>query len=205
MAADPSAAGRAYDAVKRQLLAGDFHLGQRLDAVVIASALGTSTTPVREALVRLHSERLIALKPARGFFCSLWTRAELEDLYRWRAALAVLALLDPDEAKLRAALSAAPSDYAGRSAGVLKAAIPAGARELMRASENADERLHAARLAEADLWPETMADWAALEAALLQGGKAMRVRAVRAFHEKRVAGAPRIRERALLRAAGNGG
>ncbi|MBK6705447.1 MAG: GntR family transcriptional regulator [Caulobacteraceae bacterium] len=73
-------------------MAGRFRLRQRLDASAIASDLGVSTTPVREALLRLTSERLVSFRPSHGFAVAMWSESGLRDLYRWRGELAELAL-----------------------------------------------------------------------------------------------------------------
>lgn len=64
--APTSAAIRAYDHVKRAILSGDRSGGSFLTEGEIAGEVGISRTPVREALLRLQAEGLVALYPKKG-------------------------------------------------------------------------------------------------------------------------------------------
>jgi DNA-binding GntR family transcriptional regulator len=63
-----------------QLRPGEFI---RLDAV--AQQLGTSVTPVREALVLLRGEGMVRLIPRRGYVVSPLSRQDVEDLFEMQA------------------------------------------------------------------------------------------------------------------------
>jgi len=56
---------RTYVALKDALIAGNFHPGQRLLMQDLAEQLGTSVTPVREACMRLVSERGLEVRSGR--------------------------------------------------------------------------------------------------------------------------------------------
>ena len=58
---------RAYEYLKEKLLSGGFKPGERLTEEYLASELGVSRTPVREALHRLEQEGLIQPLETRGF------------------------------------------------------------------------------------------------------------------------------------------
>ena len=62
----PAAKDRALDFVKRQVLTGAFPGGELISEGEVASALGMSRTPVREAFLRLEAEGLLRLYPQRG-------------------------------------------------------------------------------------------------------------------------------------------
>jgi len=62
----PAAKDRALDHVKRQVLTGAFPGGELISEGEVASALGMSRTPVREAFLRLEAEGLLRLYPQRG-------------------------------------------------------------------------------------------------------------------------------------------
>jgi DNA-binding GntR family transcriptional regulator len=62
----PAAKDRAWDYVKRQVLTGAFPGGELISEGEVASALGMSRTPVREAFLRLEAEGLLRLYPQRG-------------------------------------------------------------------------------------------------------------------------------------------
>jgi DNA-binding GntR family transcriptional regulator len=75
----------------------------------LAAELGVSATPVREALMILHSEGTVRWEPRRGFRVEPVTRADVVDLFAVQADLAgelaarAAAVLGPDEvARLRA-------------------------------------------------------------------------------------------------------
>ena len=64
--------------------------GSRINEVQLASDLGVSRTPLREALARLESEGAIQREPRRGYFVRFLTLEEFEHLYPIRG------LLDPE-------------------------------------------------------------------------------------------------------------
>ncbi|WP_020106211.1 GntR family transcriptional regulator [Nocardia sp. 348MFTsu5.1] len=61
-----SASERAYSQVKGQILAGTLAGGELISEGEIATTLGTSRTPVREAFLRLEAEGWMKLYPKRG-------------------------------------------------------------------------------------------------------------------------------------------
>lgn len=64
--ADLSAAERAYQAIRDDILDGTQKPGTMLGEASLAAALGMSRTPVRAALVRLQDEGWIIIYPKRG-------------------------------------------------------------------------------------------------------------------------------------------
>jgi len=62
----PTAKDRALDYVKNQVLSGAFPGGELISEGEVATALGMSRTPVREAFLRLEAEGLLRLYPQRG-------------------------------------------------------------------------------------------------------------------------------------------
>ncbi|CPR13471.1 GntR family transcriptional regulator [Mycobacterium bohemicum DSM 44277] len=61
-----SAKDRALEFVKTQVLTGAFPGGELISEGDVATALGMSRTPVREAFLRLEAEGLLRLYPQRG-------------------------------------------------------------------------------------------------------------------------------------------
>jgi DNA-binding GntR family transcriptional regulator len=57
---------RAYEALKRAILAGQFRPGEALTLRAIGERLGTSDMPIREALYRLVAERALESLPNRS-------------------------------------------------------------------------------------------------------------------------------------------
>lgn len=80
MMADPSAAERAYQQLRSDIVRGAVPAGA-LDARAIGDRLRMSVTPVREALARLNSERLVSLAPHQGYAVSAPSALRLEGLY----------------------------------------------------------------------------------------------------------------------------
>lgn len=82
-----SAADQAYSYVRERLVSGDFAPGTRLTEWKIADALGTSRTPVREAMRRLVGDGFLQFQRNYGTFVGTWTAKEIGDLFDLRALL----------------------------------------------------------------------------------------------------------------------
>jgi DNA-binding GntR family transcriptional regulator len=80
----PPASRRVYEHVKAQLLDGTLRDGQLLSEGAIATEVGVSRTPVREAFLALESEGLLELYPKRGALVVPLTGADVADLFDTR-------------------------------------------------------------------------------------------------------------------------
>jgi DNA-binding GntR family transcriptional regulator len=60
------ASGTAFTWLRQEILSGRMRPGQALSENEIAQRLGVSRTPVREAIIRLESEGLLAVRPQVG-------------------------------------------------------------------------------------------------------------------------------------------
>jgi DNA-binding GntR family transcriptional regulator len=78
--------------VRDRIIAGSFPPSSRLQDVRVASELGVSRTPVREALLRLVKEGLVESDPHRGFFVAPLSRKEVLEIYPIVWTLECLAL-----------------------------------------------------------------------------------------------------------------
>jgi DNA-binding GntR family transcriptional regulator len=58
---------QAYEALKEQILDQTIAPGARINIDQIAAELGVSSSPIREALARLLSERLVSFEPYIGY------------------------------------------------------------------------------------------------------------------------------------------
>lgn len=85
----------AYRGLKTRLLTGEFPVNVRLGEERIARLLGTSRTPVREAMKRLFSEGLVCKHPEGGFQPVAPDVTTMRHLYEVRAALELQALQRP--------------------------------------------------------------------------------------------------------------
>jgi DNA-binding GntR family transcriptional regulator len=79
------------DALRMAILRGHLAPGTRLVQADIAASLEVSTTPVREALIRLAASGLIEFDQHRGAVVHEIDLAELEEIYEIRMALEVIA------------------------------------------------------------------------------------------------------------------
>jgi DNA-binding GntR family transcriptional regulator len=96
---------RVQDELRHAILDGQLAPGERLTAGALAARHGTSRTPVREALLLLEREGLVALEPHRGAVVRAFDAADVHDLYEVRA------LVEP-HAAVRAATRIGPAPLA---------------------------------------------------------------------------------------------
>ncbi len=82
-----SASAAAAELIRKAIVDGRLEPGSRLKEEELARELGISRTPVREALLVLHSEGLIDSAPNRGASVRAYEAADLDDLYQLRALL----------------------------------------------------------------------------------------------------------------------
>ena len=83
----PNLTELTYRSIKQSLLDGTFNERSRLTEESLATQLGISKSPVREALNRLEAEGLIYIEARRGAHVRQFTPKEIRDLYDLRAAL----------------------------------------------------------------------------------------------------------------------
>ncbi len=87
-----TAATYVYEMLRQDILKGEFKPGQRLHIELVAERYGVGTNPVREALNRLSSERLVDRKDQRGFFVPPISVPDLTELVKTRCWLESRAL-----------------------------------------------------------------------------------------------------------------
>lgn len=135
MTAPLTKAERTYRTLRRRILQGAYAPGQRLVAASLATELGVSSIPVREALRRLEAEGWVAFRPNCGAEVRPVDRSE------WAETMDALALLES-----RATALAAPflrDEELARAAtanGEIRVALDA--RDQLGASD-ANRRFHA--------------------------------------------------------------
>ncbi|WP_309661714.1 GntR family transcriptional regulator [Sphingomonas sp.] len=78
--------------VRDRIVSGHFKGGQHLEEVALASDLGVSRTPLREALFGLEEEGLVISRPHRGFVVAPADRQAVRDLYPILGSLEALAV-----------------------------------------------------------------------------------------------------------------
>jgi len=82
-----SARVQAYAALREAIVRAELEPGRQLSENELAARLGVSRTPIREALVRLRDERLLAIVPQLGTFVTLISPDALADAAFVREAL----------------------------------------------------------------------------------------------------------------------
>ena len=78
---------KVYEAVKELAVEYRFKPGERVNEVELATRLGVSRTPVREALNRLARDGFMSFVPNRGFYARDITPEGVQELYELRAAI----------------------------------------------------------------------------------------------------------------------
>lgn len=88
----PSVADAVYDQLWRRVVNREFRPGDRLVEDALAQDLGTSRTPVREALLRLGQTGLVQVSSRKGFSIPVITSTDVIELYDLRAAIETYAI-----------------------------------------------------------------------------------------------------------------
>lgn len=100
------AADVAYESIRQGVISGRWPSGAHLREVELASELGVSRTPVREALQRLASEGVLTFEPHIGAAVPDWSADDLDEIFELRSRLesyaAELAATRADEAAITA-------------------------------------------------------------------------------------------------------
>lgn len=79
-----------FNTLRKAILTGNIKPGERLMEVQLASMLGVSRTPIREAIHKLELEGLVELLPRRGAQVAKISEKSLKDVLEVRRALDVL-------------------------------------------------------------------------------------------------------------------
>ena len=87
-----SVVDRVYEQLKAMAVSFEFKPGARLNEGTIATLLGASRTPLREALNRLNTEGFLRFMPGKGFFCRELDAQEIFDLYELRKSIEIAAV-----------------------------------------------------------------------------------------------------------------
>lgn len=171
----PNAQQVAYEHIKEEILSLRLAPNARLNAIELATHLGLSRTPVREALSRLEQEGLANRDPGGGFRVHALTLKEIVDTYKVREALEVEAALE--------ALPHLTEDMLERFEKLLRASEPLMATATYTRFILANRKFHAAIVAAAgnamlEQLMAPIADRVRLIGAMLVRGRAARLREV---------------------------
>lgn len=83
---------KAYTYIQRKIVAGELAAGTAVSELDIAKELGSSRTPIREAIGQLVAEGLLEQSPGGGVLVVQFTREDIVDLCELREALETYAL-----------------------------------------------------------------------------------------------------------------
>ncbi len=191
-AAGPTAE-RIYEAVKAFVLRGAFRPGARLDPAVLADRLGSSVTPVRAGLNMLVGEGLVETGTGEGFHMPLIDEPALKDRYAWNAEILALVLRRVATPATVGATGEETGNTAVRTASLfLGIARRSPNLEHCRAVSVMNDRLHAARVAEAGILDGIGAELDEIaDAAGRRGGADLRPLLAR-YHRRRIRSAAAI-------------
>ena len=82
-----SLAATVADRLRQAIIDADLALGSELSEVGLATRLGVSRTPVREALTLLQQQGLVNIIPQRGTYVFFPTEQDIIDLCEYRIVL----------------------------------------------------------------------------------------------------------------------
>lgn len=78
---------RAYEYIRKRILAGEYRPGQRLMAKALSAEIQVSPTPVRDALRQLEADGLVTIRPRIGAQVNAMGLKEFRELCELRLAL----------------------------------------------------------------------------------------------------------------------
>ena len=97
-----SLSDRILKIIEKAIISGSIKPGERIIETELAKTLGTSKSPVREALKKLEGEGIVELLPRKGYFVRRIDRKGIEDffdiMFVVEPATATMALRKKDEA-----------------------------------------------------------------------------------------------------------
>ena len=183
---------RVYLELKRQLRDGTRPPGAPLEPGAIGDELGTSFTPVRDALHRLVGERLVENPQHNGFAVPRPTEQALRDLYGWNGQILVLALHAPMHAPAAGSLSPEIAPAMQPEALFAAAAATTGNLEHVKAVAQLNDRLAPYRRAEPRVFRDLDEELSRVEAALMHGAPGAARTALTRYHRRRIAAVAQI-------------
>ena len=87
-----NASDLAYQTIKKKILLQEFHPGLQLKEIDLCKITGLTRTPIREAMIRLESEKLLISYPNKGSFVKQMSKEEIEELFEVRETLEIKCL-----------------------------------------------------------------------------------------------------------------
>ena len=82
----------AYERLRASILTGELGQDELHNEMVLAKQLGSSRTPVREALLELSSQGLVSFLPRKGVVVNQFTRQDVEEVFELRWVIELYAI-----------------------------------------------------------------------------------------------------------------
>ncbi len=177
---------RVYLELKRQLREGTRPPGTPLEPAVIGDELGTSFTPVRDALHRLVGEGMVENPLHNGFAIPRLSEQALRDLYAWNGDVLTLAA-NRIRAPIELAVDPSASAAAQTAALFRQIADGTGNSEHVRAVERLNERLEPYRRIEDRIFADAEDERLAIRALAAEASRSPLNRALARYHKRRIA------------------
>ncbi len=92
MAKMKSLSDQVYEHIIEKIKYGELTEGEKIDEAALIEEIGTSRTPIREALLLLSSDRVLECIPRKGFFVRKHDYQEMENSYAVIACLETFAI-----------------------------------------------------------------------------------------------------------------
>jgi DNA-binding transcriptional MocR family regulator len=181
---------RVYESVKQRIIGGAYPPGYHLDASELAYELRVSITPVRIALYRLVSERLVDGRAGEGFFIPQLTEVELINLYSWMRDLLTMSInvveQNPPAAPPSPIAADTPVDIPAATRVLFQEiADETGSDEITFAVAGANDRLHPVRSIRQQLLDDRDVELRELRAKWTQRDLPQLVDMIGAYHHRR--------------------
>ena len=150
--------------LKQMLMEGVWPPGEKLEALRLADELGISMTPVRDCLNRLVGERLVDMTHGEGYRVPRMSEKDFRDMLAVNAALLDLALVARSEESSDVEFKSENSPYADRVGSFFDfMASLSGNVIIMETVRSLNERMHAGRMKEPVVIPDTLQELKELE------------------------------------------
>lgn len=198
MSPEPVVAERAYLLLKADIMAGRWAPGILLIERGLAAEYGVSVSPLRDAAQRLVGEHMLEIAAGGGYRIPVQTQDMLRSLYRWHSHLVrlIMKAMRPD-ALPRPPISSLIGTTSLPQATTnlfLTLADACEDPEHTRALKSATERLHQARLGEAQIMRNLTQELQMVEVATISGRDHDRFEVLWAYHRRRIRRVDRIFE-----------
>ncbi|MFT5537955.1 MAG: DNA-binding GntR family transcriptional regulator [Parasphingorhabdus sp.] len=150
--------------LKQMLMQGVWPPGEKLESLRLADELGISMTPVRDCLNRLVGERLVDMTHGEGYRVPRLNEKALRDMLAVNVALLELALVDRSEEWIDGEYKSENSTYPDRI-GLFFDSIASlsGNIIIVETVRSLNERMHAVRMKEPLVFPDTLQEIVELE------------------------------------------